>query len=45
MASTYVAVDMASTTTVEVVGTRLIARKCEVIFHRKTSALEYRRFV
>ena len=42
MASTDVAVGMTSAPTVEVIGTRLVARKREGIFCRQTPALEYK---
>ena len=39
--STDVAVGMDLTPTVEVIGTLLVARKCEGVFCRQTTALEY----
>ena len=44
MALTTVAVGMTSKFTVEVIGTRLVARNSEGVFRRQTSELEYRGF-
>ena len=44
VALTAAAFSMTSTTTVEVIGTRLIARKREGFFRRQMSALEYEGF-